>query len=212
MVADDNKAVGPDYWAKASVVCAGLLVVIGAAYSWFAYGQREAMKAQLEAMREQQRARISFHDLTGIKIVDTVTSGKLVGVQMYTSWRNSGTTPATRAFMHVNFQSDVPKGFDYRDLAGVEPRELVLGPNETIPVAFNIGIQQLEAVNKGHPISFWGWITYHDVFGGTPVRLTEFCIELLGVFPSLTIRVNPRVISDSIHAVRRNCYDQCCSD
>ncbi len=63
-------------------------------------------------------------------------------------------------------------------------------------------------------IYVWGWITYHDIFKGTPARLSEFCDEITDVKSSSTDMTDPsaKVTWDLLLCQEHNCADEECGD
>lgn len=69
-----------------------------------------------------QRAFVNFNNITGTKVL-TADGKNIKGINFLVSWTNSGTTPTNKAISQVNvqpWQSELPKGFDFADLATVE--------------------------------------------------------------------------------------------
>lgn len=164
-----------------------------------------------------QRAFINFLGIEGMKVVDD-QSKKVIALQFLVAWGNSGTTPTKNAVGQCNIQlwpAELPKGFAFGDLAKLEKRPLVIGPKATVRAPLLVSIDVLNHVRqkKSH-LYVWGWITYHDIFSGTPTRLTEFCSEIINVTPTKpdmtdpSCEINWQIVSCPEH----NCYDEDCPD
>jgi hypothetical protein len=170
-----------------------------------------------EASRASQRAFVSFVGTSGTKILDP-TGKKVVGLQMYARWENSGTTPAKDAVSFVNWQPwpyELPAGFDFGDLVHVDRIHFVIGARGEGTIPFNIPIEEVEQVRNGKAhLYVWGWVTYHDVFPGTSTRLTEFCGEFTNITTSLsditdsTTNIGWQMSVCKVH----NCFDEECQD
>jgi hypothetical protein len=122
--------------------------------------------------------------------------GGIRGWRFIFNWRNGGTTPARRVFMHtslymvdkadpVNDTGDLPQDFDFPDTYGFrEPIEQVLlsiGPQgEMADSPKDIDISDLIHASGGRKrIFIYGWAEYTDIFAGTPRHRTEFCFEVI---------------------------------
>jgi len=67
---------------------------------------------------------------------------------------------------------------------------------------------------KASHLYVWGWLSYHDVFAGTPTRLSEFCDEITNIRsskPDMTDPTSQITWNLSLCPVR-NCSDEECSD
>lgn len=141
------------------------------------------------------------------------------GYNFYFTWANSGTTPTKDAVMQSsislgNYTLDA--GTDFSKLPQGETRNFALGPKAAIQMEPTyVSLEDLEAVDqrKKH-LFFWGWTRYHDIFPGTPMRLTEFCFEVVSVtwskpdhadFSADMSMLNPTC---KVHF----CFDDACED
>jgi hypothetical protein len=163
-----------------------------------------------------QRAFLTISSVYPQKIIQ---NQKVVGVNFFAAINNSGETPAKDGAEQFNYsvgQSLPQKGTDFEGLPHNEKLVFVLGPKAGMQLApISISMEDLEAAEQGKKhIFFWGWTTYHDIFSGTPIRLSEFCVQLTSV--SFT---NPdhSLVTTDVNFVNppcpiHNCYDEDCED
>jgi hypothetical protein len=139
-------------------------------------------------------------------------------------WENFGSTPAHDVMMHISwdtyssFNGDLPPGFDFVDIGSQGSGGRLIGPKgkvltEHLQIESNI----LEAVQMGHVRLFmWGWLSYRDSFKNTPVRKTQFCLELNRVdgdpyvIPSKPDE-KPTIFFNFRICERHNCADEGCN-
>lgn len=162
-----------------------------------------------------QRAFVSFKSVQGENVIDS-KSKKLVGLRFFVELENSGTTPTKTAFAQSNVQAwrtPLPKGFGFEDLAKIEKHSsTIIGAKATVlygPLFVDIDTLN-DVIQKKSFLFFWGWVTYHDIFSGTPTRLTEFCFQLNveSVLGNPDKTIGWRVIPCQEH----NCFDEDCHD
>lgn len=177
----------------------------------------QANKYANETNLVTQRAFISTVG-TGVlsKIQDT---SHVTAYKFTVNWVNSGGTPTKVVTMQSNVavSADAPhKGFDFDSLPQSEKTEYVFGPKAGIqsPVEF-FHLSDMEALAAGrYHVFLWGWAIYHDIFGDTPVRLSEYCI--LAVNPRWTKpdHADPATdfAVDFSPCPTHNCYDEDCPD
>ena len=70
-------------------------------------------------------------------------------------------------------------------------------------------------MSRGRHLYFWGWMAYRDVFPGTPIRLTEYCVELANVTATGEEHTSPSTNfnwTTQPCPVAHNCYDEYCPD
>ncbi|WP_353071484.1 hypothetical protein [Tunturiibacter gelidiferens] len=165
-----------------------------------------------------QRAFISFSGVGGQNISDP-TGKTLVGMSLSPVWQNSGTTPGRDAISQVNWQvwpTDIPEGFTFPDNSSVERRKFVIGPKT--PLALQMGgipIEQFDQVRqRKFRLFVFGWVRYRDIFPDTPVRLTEFCSEIVNIASTKADMTDPtNNFSWAAQGCREyNCYDEECPD
>jgi hypothetical protein len=189
-----------------------------------------------------QRAFINFEPNVGPagKVFDKAL-GRVTGIQVPIGWVNSGTTPTKSAFGNASFYpsiSELPSSFDFKDLEGFLPSSIVIGPRTPVLRGLEIPITYFrDIVERRYHLYVWGWLAYRDVLPNTPIRLTEFCVELVDVqvakIVSLppagssnvgdsTQNVGPPDLTDPnapirwtplpCRTVNHNCYDEGCTD
>lgn len=171
-----------------------------------------------ETTKQSQRAFLNF---SGISPIVSLTGAdqKRIGVEVQVLWTNSGTTPADQRLTRANaqlWQSELPEGFDFKDLKASEDIPLAIGPKANGGARMVIPINMLQAQRGGTSrLYVWGWTVYKDVFSSDPDRLTEFCTEIVQVAvptgktlddPGATVGWN---LAQCQH---NNCYDQNCKD
>ena len=187
-----------------------LIMVFTGILAWVAYKANENSVTT-------QRAFVNFNGITGMKVMRADSKG-LAGINFFVNWTNSGTTPTKTATGQVNIQSwrsELPKGFNYADLATVEKRAFVIGPKATVSQLVGVTIDDIKDVREGKShLYLWGWLAYHDIFPGTPNRLTEFCVEITNL-----VSTKPDVTDPSaeftyilVPCGKHNCYDEDCPD
>ncbi len=141
------------------------------------------------------------------------------------SIENAGTTTAKYLEQHLSFQSrpDVlPKGWDYPDLWSDSNRDVAFGylgpkakgtlsPDRPISV---VGLGWANAIqnNARLHLYMWGWVSYFDVFKGTPKHLTEFCYEVIPFVTPTKIPTKVNVMAGYRRCVEHNCADEQCAD
>jgi hypothetical protein len=163
-----------------------------------------------------QRAFISF---AGPFFVKDISGKKLKGVNVFYGMSNSGTTPASPTVLEWNMSlgTTVPqKGLDFDTLPQGERMTSVLGPKGNFqfkPVYLSTEELEMIADGKKH-LFFWGWVTYRDIFTGTPERLSEFCTDITSATWSASNHTNPNVDikTENPPCPVHNCYDEECED
>ena len=169
-----------------------------------------------EASIASQRAFLSF---SGPALIKDIQKGKWTGLRVYYLWSNSGTTPAKdgTSEWNMSFGPIVPaKGLDFDSLPQNERHAFVIGPKAAYQLSpVYLSTQDLEAVaeNKKH-LFFWGWVTYRDIFSGTPLHLTEFCTEITSAVWTQQDHASPAADwnTTSPSCPVHNCYDEDCED
>jgi hypothetical protein len=178
---------------------------------------RRALRDNIDSLHQIQRAFINYEGMSiGLRLADKRTN--LVNAwQFLVKWENTGSTPAKRMYGRSSFEPTVkplPRGFDFPDLGVVNQGEGVLAPKGIATTTLTIPTFVLNAVKGGDQhLYIWGWSTYHDAFKDTPVRLTEYCVEITEFIASGDLS-NPSVDYNLIPVtcVEHNCYDEDCKD
>lgn len=145
----------------------------------------QANKITRETLTSVQRAFISFAGVaTAEKTV--VENNRTAALTLALPWLNEGATPTRRAEGRVNWialPSGLPDKFAFADQGPpVQPRQFYVAPknlangSEDVPIVFIAAAQK-----KQMRLFVYGWMTYHDIFVGTPTRLNEFCGEIVNI-------------------------------
>jgi hypothetical protein len=194
-----------------TAIFTGVLTVFTIQLSQLAHDSNDTAK-------ETQRAFLSF---SGISPVMTLTGsdGKRIATEVIVKWNNSGTTPADQAVTRVNAQlwpSDLPDGFDFKDLPGAASVPLAIGPKGDGGATMLLPLHMLQLQREASSrLYVWGWAVYKDIFKGDPDRLTEFCTEIIQVAipPEKTIDDPTATLSWNLAQCKHNnCYDETCTD
>jgi hypothetical protein len=171
-----------------------------------------------DVTKETQRAFLSFSGISPI-VTLTGSDGKRIAAEVAVRWNNSGTTPAEEAITRVNAQlwpSELPDGFDFKDLNIGITVPLAIGPKGDGAASMVVPINMLQAQRQlSSRLYVWGWAVYKDVFKGDPDRLTEFCTEIIQVAipPTKTLDDPEAAISWNLSQCKHNnCYDENCTD
>jgi hypothetical protein len=175
-----------------------------------------------ETTRSTQRAFVNFQSINGVqKMLSDDAQKKWVREQFSAIWVNSGTTPATNGAASINYDSrphdarGLEENFDFPD---GDRKNFVIGPKGTGSVPMPVTITALDSVRLAQARLFmWGWVTYNDIFPGSPRHLSEFCVELTKIIP-----IDPaspdfadptsEFVWQTSDCKMHNCYDRDCSD
>jgi hypothetical protein len=201
-----KKILNPGMW---SCIFTGVLMV----FSGLLY---EVNNKANETSIATQRAFISF---AGPIVVRDIRGNKLKGVNFYYVMSNSGTTPASETDLEWNMSlgPTIPqKGLDFETLPQNERTASVLGPKANFqfkPVYLSVEDMEAVADGKEH-LFFWGWVTYRDIFKGTPERLSEFCIDVTSATWTKANHTDPMADLTMVTppCPVHYCYDQKCED
>lgn len=169
-----------------------------------------------EALTSVQRAFISFSGTASAN--KTISANKVTELVFTLPWVNAGVTPTKNAESQVNwrpFPGDLPPNFTFPDLGEVQFRQFEIPPREFGNATLTIPIAVFDAARKRSIRLFvWGWITYNDIFDKTPMRLSEFCDEIVDIKSSTEDIVDPSAnITWQFSLCRtHNCSDEQCGD
>lgn len=179
----------------------------------------QAASAQVEAAKAAQRAFVTFSGITvkhfGLK------KGQVTGVAVDIQWRNTGGSAARTVFSRINASEradELPEGFNYPDLGtfGDQGSQAVVGTSQVITSSLKLPISQLTALReKRSRIFCWGWLTYKDIFRDSPLRLSEFSIELFVNVAKGDIPISSpenTIHIDYLAWRDHNCTDEDCKD
>ena len=217
--ASDNALIA--YWAlmgnqESSAFTLGQMQGQTAAQERAANAAIGANKVTREALVSVQRAFVSFSGtLSATKIVK---HDKTTDLMLNLPWTNLGTTPTRKSKSRVNWQTfpqGMPDNFSFLDIGDVAPRQFTIPSKGFGNATMEVPIQVLEYVKDGNLRLFvWGWITYHDIFERTPVRLSEFCDEVTNIKSSTDSFTDPasNITWELVLCSEHNCTDEECRD
>src|SRR5262249_16396992 len=191
---------------------------------WQACLTRKIAKTAQDQLISSERAYVSFEGLgEGIKNTSAFT-GEVFGELFPIEFENSGTTPVPTGRIQIGhaekpFTEELPNGFDFPpDDSGGGLHSIVIGPKASTAVNFNIPTEALVKIQDRKVHWFiWGSLVYRDIFATTPVRVSEFCIEINGIkHRSNTIAPefnNPttQIVPNYGICKEHNCYDERCT-
>lgn len=173
---------------------AGLLVLLGwvqarrmreavaVATDSASIAQKSARVAE-DALIAGQRAFMFIREIKTIVHQDPET-GKFQWT-IHPIWANSGNTPTRGLSINTTYRlldEPLPKNYDFP-----ESREdlipAIAGPRSMVEaVPGTLSSEDLQAIQSGKKFFYiWGWAEYHDIFEGTPKRVTRFCNQLIQV-------------------------------
>jgi hypothetical protein len=186
-------------------------------YACITYGQWRAMldsnKINRDSFQTVQRAFVFVRVIEAQRIGDEAN--------FMITWENSGTTPTKDLHVHVSYMpltTPLPDNFPFPDLWTPGTPHVtvnaVIGPKATTgitvgPVPISTVSQIFE--HKKH-LYLWGWAEYHDVFDGTPMHITRFCVEVV-VVSRTPIPGQPNQFQFLLRPdtwPKNNCYDKEC--
>ncbi len=166
----------PNNWERASVVFSGLLFVVGAAYSWFAYQQWQATKTALEI---SERAWVTSAQARFASFSNIGERPEAVII-----FQNSGKSPALQTTINANI------GFGFGNLT--QTAMPLLPPNNMMsiaaagpgtPMSSPIKMKdplteaQVAALKEGVGFVYaFGTVTYKDIFDRE--HHTQYCWRL----------------------------------
>lgn len=162
----------------------------------------------------------AFASGTSPQLTKQIANGKLTGVNVTALIINSGNTPAKSGISESNIYVGVEEprdGLNFDNLPQAQRNQFVLGPHGVLqlqPVPLSNGDMESLADNKTH-VFYWGWATYHDIFPGTPVRLTEWCYSFNNPIWSKPDHTDTTTDVTSVNTPTcstHNCYDEDCAD
>jgi hypothetical protein len=166
-----------------------------------------------QALVKLERAFL-FPKLMAINPILDANGNKAFAFRMY--WQNSGRSAVREVkftFRFDHFLGELPDDFAFPT---AEPtpdiRPIYLAPNHgTWSAVIAAPIAVIDAVRMGHiRLYFWGWVTYRDIFEGTPAHITKFCWEtiLSGDDPYLE---GSQLFCHFRTSERKNCFDEDCA-
>ena len=163
----------------------------------------QANRLTSEALTSVQRAFVMVGAIDMSRQVDA--AGHIGGFYLSPVLENTGTTPAIHMYCHASAKvlddSTKLESFDFPDIwyggrrypsgpialaakASVESNAIPITVNDMKGAQFGPNQKQLYV---------WGWVTYRDIFKGTPLRKTEFCKVVAYVSPAV---YNPTITGE----------------
>lgn len=188
-----------------------------------------------EALYSVQRAYVGFPPVPEIRIFSLQNGPPLVTIQM--PIENAGTTLARTVEDRISCVTPfgmLPSGFTFPDIKG--GKKLKCGTpsatvgettiaakatvfSQTILIDYDKLVEFIqqhpvenanslrETGRPGRAVFLYGWVTYRDVFKGTPEHLTEFCLHLTALSLQGTSEQ-----SQWTYCPIHNCSDDDCPD
>jgi hypothetical protein len=151
---------------------------------------------------------------------------------------NSGNTPARKVIIQTNadlFFPSIPDNYGFP--LAPQKTKVVLGPKDRSSTRGPMARDQwTDAIDGKKSVFIWGTAVYQDVFPDTPIRVSEFCIDLHHITVRMTTPpstaetvtkaqiapqpLKPDITSPLAHIAnfqweqcsQHNCYDEDCKD
>jgi len=181
----------------------------------------EAARAGIELSRNsfiiENRAYVTPVEFLPSKIID-IHTGRVLSWRFTPQWRNNGSTPAKRVRHLTNGaifeKAGIPDEFIFPDHERSGPdltHGRIIGPTFTLPGPyFQIDANIIQTIAKNFGFYIWAWIEYRDVFEDTPVRRTEWCVELVIHGDVTDPKISPEFIFQLESINRFNGADEDC--
>jgi hypothetical protein len=205
-------------------------VAVGLYLAWVYHGQLnqmiEANRIGRESLESVQRAFVSFREISYARIWGKLDDGPGPGKHYWTFKPvidNSGVTPALNAMttMTVNKGKHEPTDSDFEGHSD-PTHQMTMAPKQTITLAspataewiifgsdFGEHPKRIPLIKyNGGTFYIWGWVTYRDVFQGSPWHLTEFCQEVTAV----NIAKDGTLLPSFGDCTHHNCTDDQCGN
>jgi hypothetical protein len=176
-----------------------------------------------EALLDVQRATISADTFTVAR--QHGKDGQIDGLQFVTGWKNSGSTSTKNMVYWSNWRkepwgSKIDQSFDFSDVwqptgEKVSYTHGFATAQKLIPYYPMVIPRNLveDVVGEKVELIFWGRATYNDVFKGTKVHTSEYCLRVMGFDgadpfdTTATSTTYPRFLNCPVH----NCHDDECN-
>jgi len=160
-----------------------VVAVSAAIFAWQLAALRESNRISRKSLQSAQRAFV-FYSPQGITpswVTDKVGSTKIIAWTFFVPRKNSGTTPTRSLKEHIDisYGPEPPsEDFNFHDFEGgvsgpANPQEPTYYQTKRIPAEI---LKQAE--EGAQHIYVYGWLSYYDVFEGTPQRVSKFCFEI----------------------------------
>jgi hypothetical protein len=190
----------------------------------FSYLLWEANSDANQTTVATQRASITFGAVYLEKVAASPTD-PLTGYRAHIQMTNGGTTPTKYGFyeMSAAVQDSGPdENTDFDALPQSRRLPFIFGPHQLYDSqGAQISLSDLEAVGAGKKHMFlWGWIVYRDTFSGTPIHLSEYCLNVTdpkwmtptGVISANHSDVNGITAITTLPCPTHYCYESDCGD
>jgi hypothetical protein len=178
---------------------------------------KRAANVASESLTSVQRALAAF--LGNIGVEKDIGDNKISDLTLTFPFQNIGNTSTVGAKGQVNWKifdlSGMPSNFDFADQGLIQQSRFDIPSRAAGNATVKVPVQYLEMTKrKVARFYVWGWLTYNDVFKGTPEHLTEFCDELIGVKITKDDPTDPTADFSWNLALcnTHNCYDDQCTD
>jgi hypothetical protein len=131
-----------------------------------------------------QRAYVHFSPSFGAAgSVDPRHFERVAGWFFQVPMENYGLTPTRRMRQHVSWtpsETTLPDSFAYPDTGDQILTHVLLAPRQQLSTTrFLFDSDLLQRTRNGTAHAYvYGWLSYHDVFAGTPEHITKFCYEV----------------------------------
>jgi hypothetical protein len=176
-------------------------------------------KQATEASVASQRAFVSFVGLGGIDKINAPGGTSITSYGFHIPMVNSGSTATKLSTYEISvatLDSAPSATIDFESLPHSERSIYVFGPKQAFdgkPVL----IQQntLSEVEQGRKhLMIWGWNVYRDIFVGTPIHLSEFCMDVTELHWTKADHTDPSTEMKVAYepCPTHNCYDEDCFD
>ena len=183
----------------------------------------ELTRAALEETRlsnqVQQAGQRAFVSLAGIAGTRVVINSRIAAMGFTLRFQNTGVTPGRSLLARSNVQiwpTIMTESFDFTGETYSPGGTSFVLPGRQATQELRLPIQDLiDAMTRSRHLYFWGWVGYRDVFPGTPARLTEFCVELVGITATAADLTAPSTDFRWTMIpcpIPHNCYDENCDD
>jgi hypothetical protein len=178
---------------------------------------REAQTTR-ESLTSVQRAFLKFDgQVPSDKIIE---SGVVTKLTLDLHWTNIGNTAARNVYAEVNWKAmrqEMPDDYKFPDLSDIKLIPVLIAREQYANATVDVPIDWFNFVRSdpNWHMYVYGWTTYQDVFNGTPVHLSEFCVELVNVSSDKENMSDPlakitwKVI---LCKLPHNCADDTCED
>lgn len=171
-----------------------------------------------DSLYRVQRALIIVNQNPEVKVVMDPSGQQKLELDFFIE--NSGTTPTRKLKAHINLRdgSPLPENFDFPDAPDKYGRTNdavpVIGPKDKFPFVIEIRKERIESLQRGQTHMYvYGWVSYNDIFDGTPSHLTRFSFELVSKgMVRLQNGQSGEGMQTVITGTRFNCYDEQCEE